>query len=100
LKNQLQSLSATHHQPKADPSSSAAALELHSRLAHTEALNEKYAAKLQLMQEEQLKKLEDFKGKYQVMQRELEDKQRVIENLQRALGSSITGASQASTTGA
>jgi len=52
------------------------------------------------MQEEQLKKLEDFKGKYQVMQRELEDKQRVIENLQRALGSSITGASQASTTSA
>jgi len=26
------------------------------------------------MQEEQLKKLEDFKAKYQVMQRELEDK--------------------------
>jgi hypothetical protein len=51
------------------------------------------------MQEEQLKKLEDFKAKYQVMQRELEDKQRIIENLQRAIAQqsgSITGASQAS----
>ena len=89
-------MSASHHQPKADLPSTAAAIELHSRLAQTEALNEKYAAKLQTMQEEQLKKLEDFKAKYQVMQRELEDKQRVIENLQRAIAQqsgSITGAS-------
>ena len=42
------------------------------------------------MQEEQLKKLEDFKGKYQVMQRELEDKQRVIDDLQRAMANNAS----------
>jgi hypothetical protein len=37
------------------------------------------------MQEEQLKKLEDFKGKYTLMQRELEDKQTVIDDLQKLI---------------
>ena len=43
-----------------------------------------------------MKKLEDFKAKYNLMQREMEGKQRIIEDLQRALsnaqGGSITSA--------
>lgn len=50
-----------------------------ARLSDADALNEKLAAKLQRTQEEQLRKLEEYKSKYQEMQRELNVKGEIIE---------------------
>ena len=50
-----------------------------ARLSDADALNEKLAAKLQRTQEEQLRKLEEYKTKYQEMQRELNVKGEIIE---------------------
>lgn len=51
------------------------------RLEEAEALNEKLAAKVTRLQEEQLGKLEDFKAKYGILQKELEAKSETIRKL-------------------
>jgi hypothetical protein len=52
------------------------------RLAQAEALSEKLAEKLTRTQEEQLRKLEEYKAKYQIMQHELESKAERIRELE------------------
>jgi hypothetical protein len=53
-----------------------------ARLAEAEALNEKLAGKVTRLQEEQLRKLEDFKAKYAILQGELEAKSERIRRLE------------------
>lgn len=52
------------------------------RLAQAEALSEKLAEKLTRTQEEQLRKLEEYKAKYQIMQQDLESKAERIRELE------------------